>query len=292
MSFTLIANLILILAVLSVVILFLRRLPEAIEKDKAHQDAETGKEPFVRKASVVSRVLCKKAWQKIKYGISFVAQKVWHFMLEAKDLKQSQILANRVARLVRPAGAAVNIGMYSSLKKADRLISEGKLLEAEETLIQVIRKNPQEYLAYEGLMKIYIKQKKHDNAIEILEFLVKHNPQNDNYFAYLGNALLSTRRFSEAADAYLKSLELNDLIPARFVNLGLSLQGAGKSVEAKDNFLKAVEMEPGNMQYLLILIDSMLTLGERTEALEKLKAASEKNPEDVSLKEKLSQLEH
>ena len=291
MSFTLIANLVLIFAVLGVVILFLRRLPEAIEKDKTHQDSETGQKPFFKRVSAVSKVLCKKAWQKIKSGTIFVAQKVWHFMLEAKDLKQSQILANRVARLVRPAGSVVNIGMYSSLKKADRLISESKLLEAEETLIQVIRKNPQEYLAYEGLMKIYIKQKKHDNAIEILEFLVKHNPQNDNYFAYLGNALLSTRRFSEAAEAYAKSLELNDLIPARFVNLGLSLQGAGKSVEAKDNFLKAVEIEPGNMQYLLILIDSMLTLGERTEALEKLKVASEKNPEEISLKEKLGQLE-
>gem|GEM_PF-733261 len=292
MSFTLIANLVLIFAVLGVVVLFLRRLPEAIEKDKAHQDLETSKEPFFKKASAVSKALCKKAWQKIKSAVIFVAQKVWHFMLEAKDLKQSQILANRVARFVRPAGAAINIGMYSSLKKADRLISEGKLLEAEETLIQVIRKNPQEYLAYEGLMKIYIKQKKHDNAIEILEFLVKHNPQNDNYFAYLGNALLSTRRFAEAAEAYTKSLALNDLIPARFVNLGLSLQGAGKSEEAKPNFEKAVELEPENMQYLLILIDSMASLGEKENALLKLRSVFEKHPEEILLKEKIQQLEH
>ncbi len=288
MSFTLIANLILVLAVLGVVILFLRRLPEVVEKEKMQEGSENNIVPFREKAAALS----KKIWQNLKNGLVFVLQKIWHFMLEAKDLKQSQILATRVARFIRPAGAAVNIGMYSSLKKADRLISEGKLLEAEEVLIQVIRKNPQEYVAYEGLMKIYIKQKKHDNAIEILEFLVKHNPQNDNYFAYLGNALLSTRRFSEAADAYTKSLELNDLIPARFVNLGLSLQGAGKSEIAKENFLKAVELEPGNMQYLLILIDSMLTLGEKEEAVQKLKTALEKNPDDDSLKEKLGQLEH
>ncbi len=288
MSFTLIANLILVLAVLGVVVLFLRRLPEVVEKEKMQEGSENNIVPFREKAAALS----KKIWQNLKNGLVFVLQKIWHFMLEAKDLKQSQILATRVARFIRPAGAAVNIGMYSSLKKADRLISEGKLLEAEEVLIQVIRKNPQEYVAYEGLMKIYIKQKKHDNAIEILEFLVKHNPQNDNYFAYLGNALLSTRRFSEAADAYTKSLELNDLIPARFVNLGLSLQGAGKSEIAKENFLKAVELEPGNMQYLLILIDSMLTLGEKEEAVQKLKTALEKNPDDDSLKEKLGQLEH
>ncbi|MHB8871116.1 MAG: tetratricopeptide repeat protein [Candidatus Doudnabacteria bacterium] len=292
MSFTLIANLVLILAVLGVVVLFLRRLPEVVEKDKGGVESETEKQPFLKKASRVCKALSKKAWKHIKNGTIFVSKKIWHFMLEAKDLKQSQILANRVARFVRPGDRTVNIGMYSSLKKADRLISEGNFEEAEETLIQVIRKNPQEYLAYEGLMKIYIKQKKHDNAIEILEFLVKHNPQNDNYFAYLGNALLSTRRFSEAAEAYTKSLELNDLIPARFVNLGLSLQGAGKSEEAKPNFEKAVELEPGNMQYLLILIDSMVTLGEKQEALEKLKSVFEKHPEEVSLKEKIQQMEH
>ncbi len=292
MSFTLIANLILIFAVLGVVVLFLRRLPEAIEKDKGNDDVAGEKQSFFKKASSVSRTLSKKAWEHIKNGSIFVSKRIWRFMLEAKDLKQSQILANRVARFVRPGDRSINIGMYSSLKKAERLISEGKLEEAEEVLIQVIRKHPHEYLAYEGLMKIYIKQKKHDNAIEILEFLVKHNPQNDNYFAYLGNALLSTRRFSEAADAYLKSLELNDLIPARFVNLGLSLQGAGKSEEAKPNFEKAVELEPGNMQYLLILIDSMVTLGEKEEALGKLKSVFEKHPEEVSLKEKIQQMAH
>ncbi|MEK7075805.1 MAG: tetratricopeptide repeat protein, partial [Patescibacteria group bacterium] len=164
MSFTLIANLILIFAVLGVVVLFLRRLPEAMEKDKG-SDVEKVKEPFLRKVSSVSRTLSKKAWKHIKNGSIFVSKRIWRFMLEAKDLKQSQILANRVARFVRPGDRSINIGMYSSLKKADRLISEGNFEEAEEVLIQVIRKHPHEYLAYEGLMKIYIKQKKHDNAI-------------------------------------------------------------------------------------------------------------------------------
>jgi tetratricopeptide (TPR) repeat protein len=213
-------------------------------------------------------------------------------MLEAKDLKQSQILASKFASFVKPKGKVINIGAYNSIKKAERLFKDGDSDQAEQTYIQVIRKHPHEYTAYEGLIKIYFKQKKYDDIMEILEFLVSHNPTNDVYLAQLGNAYLSTRRFNDAIKVYEKSLELNELIPARFVNLGLAQQGAGKLVDAKINFKKAVDLDPSNMQYLMILVDALVKLDDKNAAIESLNAANQRDPENVEVKQKLIEIKN
>jgi tetratricopeptide (TPR) repeat protein len=290
MSFQFVANLILVLCVLGILVIFLRRIPEVVE--------EKGQLQFARPRGTVegdddldAKALLKTIVDIVKSFFVFLGKHIWHFMLEAKDLKQSQILASKFASFVKPKGRVINIGAFNSIKKADRLMQDGKLDEAEQTYIQVIRKHHLEFSAYEGLIKLYFKQKKYDDITEILEFLVSHNPENDMYLAQLGNVYLSTRRFKDAVEAYTKSLALNSLVPARFVNLGLALQGVGDAIGAKVNFEKAVDLDPSNMQYLMILTDTLVKLGERETAMEYLKSANERDPENVEVKEKLISLE-
>ncbi len=254
MSFTFFANLIIILCVLGILVIFLRRIPEVVQEAGQLQFGNRRVVPLTAPAGNwnMSAPL-KFLGRVIKELVYTIARKVWHFMVEAKDLKQGQILAAKFSSLVRPRSRVINIGVLNTIKKADRLLAEGSLDEAEESYIQVIRKHPHEYMAYEGLLKIYFKQKKYDDITEILEFLVSHNPQNDLYLAQLGNVFISTRRFPEAIGAYQKSLSFNELVPARFVNLGLAFQGAGDVENAKVNFQKAVDLDPTNMQYLQIL---------------------------------------
>ncbi len=295
MALQFIANLIIILCVLGILVIFLRRLPEVVEEKgqlqfaqpAAHGSADSGVElETVHFKSVIREVL--NALKKILVSIR---DPIWHFMLEAKDLKQSQILASKFAALMKPRGRVINIGAFNSIKKADRLFETGQFDQAEQMYIQVIRKHPHEYLAYESLVRLYFKQKKYDDITEILEFLVNNNPTNDMYLAQLGNVYISTRRFDAAVEVYQKSLVLNQLIPARFVNLGLAQQGIGQTAAAKENFKKAVDLDPTNMQYLMILVDAMIQLGERSEAITHLKAANEREPENVEVKEKLIQLD-
>lgn len=276
------------LCVLGLLVVFLRRIPEVVhEKGQMALDAENAELNF----KALSKKFGNVAWDKTKFFSSIFGKKVWHFMLEAKDLKQGQILAAKFAHLVKPRSKVLNIGAFNSIKKADRLIEEDKNEEAEQILIAVIRKHPHEYLAYESLLRIYFKQKKFDDVTEILEFLVAHNPTNHSYWAQLGNVMLSTRRFKEAIEAYQKSLELNALVPARFVNLGLAQQAAGDLENARKNFQQGVDLDPSNMQYLMILVDTMVRLGEREKAIEALKKANERDPENVEIKEKIISLE-
>ncbi len=297
MSFTFIANLIIILCVLGILVIFLRRIPEVVQETGQLQFGNPGNRrstpaPVVNSARSWNLLAPFKSLALVLTGVlSKIGNSIWHFMLEAKDLKQSQILAAKFSSLVRPRGRIINIGAFNSIKKAERLFQEGKADEAEQTYIQVIRKHPHEYMAYEGLLKIYFKQKKYDDITEILEFLVSHNPQNDLYLAQLGNVMISTRRFPEAIDAYQRSLSYNGLVPARFVNLGLAFQGAGDMENAKNNFQKAVDLDPSNMQYLTILVDSLVQLNERDAAIAYLKSANQKDPENVVIKEKLIALQ-
>ncbi len=251
--FQFVANLILILCVLGILVVFLRRLPEVVEEKGQLQFAAPSSEPT---DDLSFTALLKSLGNSIAGLLAAIGGAIWHFMLEAKDLKQSQILASKFASLVKPKNRVINIGAFNSIKKADRLLKEGQLEDAEQMYIQVIRKHPHEYYAYEGLIKIYFKQKRYDDVTEILEFLVKHNPENDLYLAQLGNVYLSTRRYRDAIEVYEKSLALNDLIPARFVNLGLAMQGTGDKQGAIKHFAKAVELDPSNEQYAKILAEA------------------------------------
>ncbi|GAC1413305.1 MAG: hypothetical protein NVSMB66_4860 [Candidatus Doudnabacteria bacterium] len=285
MSFPFIANLIILLSVLGILVIFLRRIPEVVQENGQLQFASTGK------GSRSSGGFLSALGKSFVGLFAALLRPVWHFMLEAKDLKQGQILASKFASFVKPKVKIVNVGAFNSIRKADRLFKEGQEEEAEQTYIQVIRKYPHEYSAFEGLVKIYFKQKKFDDTMEILEFLVSHNPTNDLYLAQLGNAYLSVRRYTDAIKVYEKSLELNSLVPARFVNLGLAQQGAGKLSVARDNFHKAVDLDPSNMQYLMIFVDALEKLQDKDAAVEALNAAKERYPENREIQERLEEIQ-
>lgn len=302
MAYEIIPNVILFAAILAAAAMVFRRMPEIADADtaqrkvpKAAAGAPAVPEGVVGRArhyaqrgvAVISSASAT-AWR----WTSATSKKVWHFMLEAKDLKQGQILASKFARIVSPvAHRYTHSGVHGAMSKAEHEFSEGNFDEAEQAYFEVIRKFPHEYTAYEGLVKIYIQQKQYDNLSETLEYLVKHVPENDAYWAQYGNVLMSTRHYAEAAEAYRHSVELNQLIPARFANLALSLQAVGDKEGARQNFQKASDLDPANAQYLIMLADSMVQLEERGPALQQLRRGAEFLPENKEIKEKIAELE-
>ncbi len=226
----------------------------------------------------------------IKKISASAAKPVWRYMLEAKDLKQSQALASKFARLMPNRTKAGNIGAYNKIKKAERLVSEGKHGEAERVYFEIVLKHPHEYAAYEGLVKIYLTQKKYPEIVETLEYLIKHNPANDHYFAQLGNVLMTTRRYKEALAAYEKSLELNPLIPARFVNAGLCREAIGDYEGAREFLEKAIGLEPSNIQYVMMTADLLLRQENREAARKHLERAADIDPDNALVRERLTEL--
>jgi tetratricopeptide (TPR) repeat protein len=288
MSFALIPNLIIILCVVGILALFLRRLPEVV-----HEEGQMSLTSIIdlNHKSKTSKEHLQSIWVFLKRISVGWVKKLWHYMLEAKDLQQGQVLASRFAKMVSPSRKRViNIGVFNTLKKAERQIEQGQLEAAEQTYFEIIRKHPHEYAAYEGLLKIYTEQKNYEDIFEILEFLITHNPTNDLYHARLGNALLILRRYKEAIQAYTKAIELNSLIPARYINIGLAYKGLEDYENAKLFFQKGVDFEPKNVQYLLMLTDLLVKMDEKNQAVTKLEEYLSRDPNNKQVATKLAQI--
>src|SRR6266481_4668375 len=118
--FVIISNSILFLSGLGILFLFLRRLPEAVSFDlqkKTSKPSAIARELQNLKLSEKRGVISAA----VKKGSLQAAKKVWNFMLEAKDLKQGQVLASKFVRMMPAAKKTFNIGAYSTIQKAQRL---------------------------------------------------------------------------------------------------------------------------------------------------------------------------
>lgn len=290
MAYEIVPNIILFVAIIAVLAIFFRHVPEAVAEGESSRNQKGGSlggsmggvNDAVPGIGARLRMLAAKTWLLIKKASVFIGGKVWQFMLEAKDLKQGQILASKFARMVKPTSMRyTQNAVHSPMHEAEELFAAGKYDEAEKKYFSIITKFPHEYTAYEGLVKIYIQQKQYDNLEETLEYLVRHVPENDSYWAQYGNALMSTRQYTAAIDAYDKSVAINALIPARFANLGLTYKAIGDNGAAKTNFQKASELEPSNLQYLVMLTDVMAEMEQNDSAIELLSKAKEMLPGDA-----------
>ena len=290
MSLQIIPNIIIFVSLFGIVLLFVRRLPEALEEGSAATFSGGTSFGGIATFSEAMSVVAHKSYDFMKR----FAQKVWHFMLEAKDLQQGQVLASKFARLMTPtakrAPRVINMAAMNSIKKAESLFDQKDFELAETEYISVIRRYPHEYVAYEGLLKIYIAQRKYEEIIDILQYLIEHNPQNDSYLVQLGNVLLTTRKYKDAIATYQKSLQLNNLVPSRYANIGLAYRALGDTEGAIEYFRQALDLEPANMQYLTMLIDALVARGDSDEARAALNRALEMDPENSQIREMLEKI--
>ena len=286
MSFQFFQNLTIVLSAAGILGVFLRRVPEVVE-EKGQMRIGTIEE--------VKELNKPTVWQSFFNSLQSFAQKIWksiwHFALEAKDLKQGQILASKFSKMVMPnQKRVINMGVHATLKKADGLFTLGRFDEAETEYIDILKKSPHEYAVYEGLVKVYLKQKKYDEIVEVLEYLIRHQPKNDGYLVQLGNVLMTVKRYKEAITLYERSIEINALVPSRFVNVALCYQALHDLAQARKNFQKALDLDPTNVQYLMMLVEISIKMGDSAQALKRLSEAAEMDPENLQVKEKIVEL--
>jgi cytochrome c-type biogenesis protein CcmH/NrfG len=83
----------------------------------------------------------------------------------------------------------------------------------------------------------------HDETA-MLRDVVKNDPKNVEAWIKLGNALMDTRRFSEAIDPYQKALDLDPKNVDVRVDMGTCYRNSGKPDIAVKEYRKAIEMNP------------------------------------------------
>lgn len=235
MPYNLLINLTLLLSILGIIVLVLRRLPQAVKKDvEAHAALNESGEVLAEKGLPARAVSTTRAWLKL------LGHKIWQFMLEAKGLKHAP---------------KINYNFKRILRKQAEPETKPPIARSEQYYIDLIKRHPKDLFNYDQLGQYYMEAKKYSDSANVYEYLSKHDPTNSAYFAKLGLSLLHSQEFEQASEAYEKAIKLDPSHPTRYYNLALSYQGYKQWHKALLPLKKALELEPKNQKYSDLLFE-------------------------------------
>lgn len=230
MPYNLVVNLILIVSILGVIILVMRKLPQAVGQHRAEkEDDETGQAG----EALAEKGLPTKAASKVKAAGKIIWHKIWQFMLEAKGLKHAP---------------KINYNFKRILKKDNEEIKK-PIARGEDYYIKLIKRHPKDLTYYDQLGHFYLEAKKYSDAANVYEYLAEHKPTNSVYFAKLGLAQLHDQEFAKSEAAYKQAIKLEGSHPNRFYNLALAYQAQKKWKEGVRALDSALEIDPTNRKY-------------------------------------------
>ena len=275
MSYQIFPNVILILSVLAILLLILRRLPEA--GDLVEQTPAS--------AGVHQKLLAKglpaEAFSKVPTFFKFWTKKIWNFVLEAKDLKPHSAAGYRMQKIFN--------GRLPGFKAQAAKPAMPAEVKDEQYFLDLIKSDPKNLFNYDLLGRFYQEQASFADARDIYEYLASHEPGNAEFQARLGFCFYQEKQFDKAAERYAKSLALDSTQPNRYYNLGLSLEGAGNLEEAVKNFETAVSLEP-TVKYYISLSNALVKQNNGPQAREVLQKALALDPQNEAVKSKLEKL--
>lgn len=235
-------------AVLGIIILILRRIPEASALDALDTMAQT-EQRLKQKGVSVEKTFPVKTW------LVFWLKRFWNFLLEAKDMRHQGVVQYRIKRMFQKAAPAASKPVPQAVAPvsapATVPVEEKVVLESQDEAyyLERIKKEPKNLQRYSALGNFYLHTKNFIDAQGVYEYLTKYDPGNSSYWARLAYVRLSRGLHLEAIDTYVKTIALDPSNPSRYYNLGLAYKAVGKWKESAEQFGRACELEPNNVKY-------------------------------------------
>lgn len=172
--YTLIPQLIIILALVGIIVIVARKFPE-LAKTKNQTYAQNK-----RRASIVQRSFTKV----ISFSVNIV-RTVFTKIVKIRDLKKNKIIQEKKEQEIKKLVSNKKIPDINKKKnkinphvQAIELLTQNKFNEAEKTYLNLIQKNPKDTKAYKGLGIIYLKQKNLNDAQASFEQVLKLSPND------------------------------------------------------------------------------------------------------------------
>ncbi len=195
----------------------------------------------------------------------------------------------RKERKLTPAAAREKSAAL--LAEAAVLVNDGKAAEAEKKYIEVVSLDSRNADAYRGLAKLFLDDKRYEQARETFAYLVRMAVKENRCLHGKGR-----RSFTGAQpnkDACPASSVTHAEIAKHCVDLATACQALGDIPGTVEAFERAVAMEPSNPRLLDLLLDACILGGDKERAVEVFGRLAEVNPENnklSALQEKISSL--
>ncbi len=234
MSFQVLPNLIFLFSLVGIIVLILRRVPQATGVNSLHalkSEEAPAPEEQLREKGVPAVTLSES--RKV---VNAAGKKVWKFMLEAKGLSHTATVNHRIKKFL-------HISRKKELPPAESIFMD------EKYYIEQIKRFPKDWQQYNNLGQYYIEHHNYEDALGVYEYLTQQDPLNDAFWAKLGYVKMRKSDFTGAAESYEKSVGLDSSHPNRYYNLALADIETEKFSEAQDALKKALQLEPENQKY-------------------------------------------
>ncbi len=234
-------------------------------------------------------------WPYFRQKFSAIANKVWHFILEAKDLTPST--TKTIHNQYEKVKSAFRIRIRSSdaepqwlPEAAELTIKPSATQNPEDLYLAAIKKNPNDREAYEALGRLYLQNKNYADAVQTYEYLIKLDPTKDIYYSNLGLSHYSLKEYQKARECYEKALSINNKIPTRWINLALCFEALDDYTKAVKAISTALQFDKLNLHYMTLLADAYIKLENNIRAEEVLEQILAIEPTNKTAREKLMRL--
>lgn len=246
--------------------------------------SEVGKfeQQQVRQQLVLNRL--KRNWLKIKQKTSSLFSKSTNKSesnnksITEKLSELEDFLKQTIADRTSPERSLADY-----LQEAEEAIKNEDYEVAEEAYLEVLKIDPHQLSAYQGLGDVYLEQRDFEAAREVYEFLLKHGRAATSS---LGLARVATGqgRLEEAREEYIGALQLTSTAQPR-LELAQILRETGDYKESLKYLKEARKIEPQNPKILDFFIEVSILNGQPNQAREGLDALREANPENQKIAE-------
>lgn len=247
MSYQLLPNIILLFAIIGVVVLIVRRLPEAARLTE-EQESTGQAQGLITKSDLYNWYVA------VKGRVVYFLKRFWYFVLEAKGMRHQAVVGYRIKQIFKRSPQRQSVDGLS-------VRDEPQGLRDENYYVQRIKQDPHDLENYRALGEYYLDTENYTDAANVFEYLINHDAGNSSYYAKLGYAKLRLELFNEAAKLFEKSVALDATHPNRYYNLALAYEGAEQYSDALAAAAQAVALEPSNKKYQSLHAD----LDERIE---------------------------
>src|SRR6266508_3233476 len=132
----------------------------------------------------------------------------------------------------------------STFSQTLALHQAGRLAEAEQNYLQILKAQPNQFDCLHLLGVIFYQRGNHAEAVRQIDIALKINPKVASAHNNRGNALKELKRFDEALASYDKALALKPDYANAFYNRGSALQELKRLDEALASYDKALALKP------------------------------------------------
>lgn len=242
MWYSILPNILFLFAILGIIVLVLRRLPEATALDSSEQNTNA-QDRLKQKGVPVEQTSAVKAF------LLFWSKRVWQFLLEAKDIRHTGVVQYRIKQMFQKTKPVAQSKVIKDPQAVP--VEEAAVVESQDEVyyLEKIKHEPKNLQRYNALGNFYLHVKNYADAQSVYEYLTKYDPTNSTHWARLAFVKLSRGLYNEAVQDYLKALSLDPTHPSRYYNLGLAYKALGKWKESAEQFGRACELDPDNVKY-------------------------------------------